>query len=446
MKNILVIGAGRTSTYLINYLLKQAKENQWFVTVADVDPELATTKVNGHPNGRGTWLDVLKPNDRRELMQRNDIIISMLPSNLHFRIAKDCIKLKKQLVTSAYVARTVYGLNPEIIDASLSFMSEMGLDPGVEQMSMMQKVNQIKEKGGKISSLRTYSGGLIAPECDDNPWHYKFSWHPRNVILAGQGTSQYLVKGRYKFIPYSRLFTQYRLVEIPGMGTLEAYANRDSLLYRDLYGLKNIPTLKSSTLHYPGFCDAWHALVRLGLTDDSYPILESENMTYREYIEAHLDVFRDSTASLKERTAQFLGLGPSSEIIKRLEWLGLFDRRKIGIPSASPAKILQHLLEKKWNMKPKDKDMVVIQHVIKYKLKGKKMKSTSTMTLKGNNAENTAMAKFVGLPIGIFVKHIIKGNISETGVRIPIDKNVYTPVLEELEEYGIVFNEVIEEI
>lgn len=446
MKNVLIIGAGRSSTALIKYLLNEAEKNGWFITVADSDPEAAAAKVNGHPNGRGTWLDVLKPNDRKDLMLRQDVIVSLLPAHLHYRIAKDCIKYKKHLVTASYVSRDLYRLNPEVLNASLIFMGEMGLDPGIDHMSAKKTIDEIRAKGGKITSFRSYAGGLVAPESDNNPWHYKISWNPRNVVLAGQGTSQYLVKSKYKYIPYNRLFKQYRLIDVPGAGEFESYANRDSLLYREIYDIADIPTIKRSTLRHPGFCDAWNALIQLGLTSDSYPILESENMTYRELIEAFLVDNSYNTGTIKERLASFLNIGASSEIIRKLEWLGLFDRKKIGLTNATPAKILENLLVEKLKLEPEDKDMIVMHHAFKYTLNRKKYKLQSSMILKGENSVDTAMSKLVGLPIGIFVKLILQGKIQETGVQIPVKPSIYNPVLEELKDYGVEFKDIITEI
>lgn len=446
MKNVLIIGAGRSSTALINYLLSQAEKYGWFITVADSDFEAAEAKVNGHPHGRGTWLDVLKPNDRRDLMMRQDVVVSLLPAHLHYRIARDCIKYKKHLVTASYVSRDLYRLNPEVLDASLIFMGEMGLDPGIDHMSAKKMIDDIRDKGGKITSFRSYAGGLVAPESDDNPWRYKISWNPRNVVLAGQGTSQYIVKGKYKYIPYNRLFKQYRLIDIPGVGEFESYANRDSLLYREIYGIDNIPTIKRSTLRYPGFCDAWNALVQLGLTSDEYPILESKDMTYRELVDAFLLDNPYVTGTIKERLATFLNIGASSEIIRKLEWLGLFDRKKIGLENATPAKILEDLLVEKLHLGKKDKDMIVMHHVFKYKIKRKKFKLQSSMVLKGDDSVQTAMSKLVGLPIGIFVKLILQDKIKETGVQIPVKPSIYNPVLEELKDYGVEFKDILEEV
>jgi saccharopine dehydrogenase (NADP+, L-glutamate forming) len=446
MKNVLIIGAGRSSTALINYLLNEAEKYGWFITVADSDFEAAQAKVNGHPNGRGTWLDVLKPGDRKDLMMRQDVVVSLLPAHLHYRIARDCIKYKKHLVTASYVSRDLYRLNPEVLDASLIFMGEMGLDPGIDHMSAKKMIDDIRAKGGKITSFRSYAGGLVAPESDDNPWRYKISWNPRNVVLAGQGTSQYIVKGKYKYIPYNRLFKQYRLIEVPGVGEFESYANRDSLLYREIYGIDNIPTIKRSTLRHPGFCDAWNALVQLGLTSDEYPILESKDMTYRELVDAFLLDNPYVTGTIKERLATFLNIGASSEIIRKLEWLGLFDRKKIGLENATPAKILENLLIEKLHLGKDDKDMIVMHHVFKYKIKRKKFKLQSSMVLKGDDSVQTAMSKLVGLPIGIFVKLILQDKIKETGVQIPVKPSIYNPVLDELKEYGVEFKDILEEV
>lgn len=446
MRNILIIGAGRSTTVLIKYLLEEAKTNQWFITVADAKPELAVKKVNGHPNGRGTWLDVRKPNDRRDLMMRHDVIISLLPAHLHYKIARDCVKFNKYLVTSAYVSRDLYQLNDIVLNAPINFMKEMGLDPAIEHMAALKKIHQIRTNGGKVKSFRSYTGALLTPESDDNPWHYKISWNPRNMILEGQGTVQYLVKGKYKHVPYNRLFKQYRLIDIPNIGQFEAYPNRDSLLHRTAYGLASIPTLKRSTLRHLGFCDAWDALVQLGLTDDGYPILESHKLTFREFIDAYIVDNPYHSGTLKERVAAFLGIGASSEVIKKLEWLGLFERRKIGLERATPAQILEHLIVKRLSLKKGDKDMVVLHQVFQYRQARKTRELKNTLVLKGDNHEDTAMAKLVGLPIGIFVKQIMKGEITKKGIKVPITPAIYEPVLEELKTHGVVFTTTEEEI
>ena len=440
MNNILIIGAGRSASVLIDYILNEAKQYNWIVTVADADLELAQKKVNNHLNGRATWLDVLKVNDRKDLISRTDVVVSLLPAHLHLEVAHDCIKLKKHLITASYVSREMYRLGDAARDRDLIFMGEMGLDPGLDHMSAMEKIHTIKEKGGKITAFRSYAGGLVAPESDNNPWHYKFTWNPRNVVLAGQGTAQYLEHGKFKYIPYSRLFKEHKTVHIQGMGDYEMYANRDSLLYREVYGLSDIPNILRGTLRHKGFCDAWNALIKIGLTDGSYPILSASKITYHELMEAYLG---DNTGigSVKDRVAQMIGERPHSPVMKKLDWLGLFRKKKINLDHATPALILQNLLLKKWQLKPTDKDMVIMQHEFEYELSGEKRELMSTLVLKGDDRVNTAMAKLVGLPLGIFVKLVMQGKITSTGVQIPVMKEVYEPVLEELQQFGVIFKE-----
>lgn len=445
MKNILIIGAGRSATALIEYTLKEAEKHNWFVTVADADPDAAEQKVNGHPNGRGTWLDVTKPNDRRDIIERNDVVVSMLPAHLHLKVAKDCIKYKKHLVTASYISRDMYRLGDQVKSAELIFMGEMGLDPGIDHMSAMQTINELRVKGAELTAFRSYAGGLVAPESDNNPWHYKFTWNPRNVVLAGQGTAQYIEDGHYKHIPYHRLFAQYETIDVPGMGQYEAYPNRSSLLYRTTYGLEKIPSLLRGTLRCKGYCDAWNALVQIGLTDDSYPIIGSKDLTYYKLVDGYLPR-NEGNNTLKERVALLLKIDKDSDVIKKLEWLGIFDRSKIGLSKATPARILQHLLEQKWTLQPDDKDMIIMQHEFDYKLDGKSESLVSTMVLKGHDSVDTAMSRLVGLPLGIFVKLIMLGKIKATGVNIPVMEEVYTPVLKELEEYDVIFKETIREL
>ncbi|NUO01948.1 MAG: saccharopine dehydrogenase NADP-binding domain-containing protein [Saprospiraceae bacterium] len=445
MKNLLIIGAGRSATALINYILDQARQHNFFVTVADADIALAQKKVGDSSFGRAIWLDASKPNDRRDVINRHDVVVSLLPPQMHLELAQDCIALGKHMVTASYVSKQVFRLGDEARQRALVFMNELGLDPGIDHMSAMQRIHQIQAKGGHISAFYSYTGGLVAPESDDNPWHYKFSWNPRNVVLAGQGTAQFLEDGKLKYIPYRRLFRQYRLVDIPGMGEWEVYANRDSLLYREAYGLKNIKTLFRGTIRHRGFCDAWNALVRIGLTDATFPIVDSDQLTYHDLMEAFLGISQH-TGSVKDRIAKLIEVDPESETMKKLEWLGLFSKRRIKLSNATPALILENLLLEKWALQPQDKDMVIMQHEIEYELAGRKRRHTSTMVMKGENESDTAMARLVGLPLGIFVKLVMESKINARGVQIPVMREVYEPVLKELEEYGVVFKDKDEAI
>lgn len=438
MNNILIIGAGRSSGALIRYLLDKSKDKNWFVTVADADPKLAEAKIGGHPNGRAVWLDATKTNDRRELITRADVVVSLLPAFLHLEVAYDCIRLRKHLINASYVSREMYSLADEARSRELIFMGEMGLDPGIDHMSAMQKIDEIRAKGGEITTFRSYTGGLVAPESDNNPWHYKFTWNPRNVVLAGQGTAQYLEDGKLKFIPYNRLFAETRSIQVPGMGEYEVYANRDSLMYVKQYGLEGTPNVLRGTVRHKGFCSAWNALVKIGMTDGEFPILHSDSLSYHELMEAFAPV---GSGTVKERIAALVGELPDSEVMSKIEWLGLFRKTRIRQSNASPAAILENILLDKWKLEPEDKDMIIMQHEFEYLLEGKRHRLRSTMVMKGENEDDTAMSRLVGLPLGIFVRLVMEGSIHLKGVQIPVMKEVYEPVLAELTQFGVTFHE-----
>ena len=443
MNKVLILGAGRSASALIKYVLGQAKVYNWHVTVADVDPQLAAQKVDDHPNGMGVWLDVMKTNDRKDLINRADLVISLLPAHLHIEVAYDCIKLNKHLVTASYVSKDIYKLSDEFRNKELLFMGELGLDPGIDHMSAMRVINEIKGKGGKLTAFHSNAGGLVMMEdMGKNPWKYKFTWNPRNVVKAGQGTAQFLENGKFKYVPYNRLFKEYKLLQVPGFDEpFEVYANRESLLYREAYGLGDIPNLSRGTIRYRGYCDAWNALVKIGLTDGTYPIVDSEKLTYHELMEAYLGSEKKAGLSVKDRTAELLGERPYSPVMKKLDWLGLFSKKKIGLANATPALILENLLLEKWKLEPADRDLIVMQHEFEYELDGQKKRRFSTLTLEGTDADDTAMSRLVGLPLGIFAKLVMTGKITERGVHIPVSVEAYEPVLNELEQYGVIFKE-----
>ncbi len=441
MKNILIIGAGRSSVVLINYLLEAANEFGWLITVADAQPTLAERRVAGHSNGLAVWLDVEKPNDRKDLIRRVDLVISLLPAHLHSLVAQDCLQLGKHLFTASYVTSELFDLDQLVKEKNLLFLGEMGLDPGIDHMSAMERINAIKGTGAHLMSFRSYAGGLVAPESDSNPWHYKITWNPRNVVLAGRGTTQYLQDGKFKYIPYHQLFKRACQVEIPGLGRLDMYPNRDSLTYRQHYGLDDVSNLLRGTLRYPGYCQAWAALVDLGLTDDTMPIAESASMRYRDLLEAFTE---GPGENLRGKVAKQIGCEPSDEIITKLAWLDLFGTKKIKVAKATPAQILEKLVTEKWALEKGDRDMVVLQHEIDYELNRVRQTSISTMILKGENENLTAMTKLVGLPLAIGVKLMMLGKIALRGVHIPVAESLYRPILQELETHGVVFTEKIQ--
>ncbi len=439
MKNILVIGAGRSASSLIKYVLDNSATENWKVTVGDVSLELAKQKIGNHPNGRALLFDITNDQQRHEEIKHSDIVISMLPPFLHLDVAKDCVRLKKHLVTASFVSKEMQELNEEAKRSGIILMNEIGLDPGIDHASAMQVIDKIQAEGGELISFKSYCGGLVAPESNDNPWGYKFSWNPRNVILAGQGTAQYIENGEYKYIPYNRLFTQTTAVEMKGYGKFDGYANRDSLSYRKSYGIENIATMLRGTLRMQGYCNAWNVFVKLGITDDTYKIEASDKLTYSEFLEAYLP---HTKYSVKEKLISFMGSEMDDDSLTKIEWTGILSDEKIKLINATPAQILQDLLERKWKLQENDKDMIVMQHQFQYRNKNAEIKNIiSSLIVKGEDQTYTAMAKTVGLPLAIATKLIVQGKISERGVLIPITKEIYQPLLAELETFGVKFEE-----
>lgn len=438
MKNILILGAGRSSIALIEYLLKAASQYNYMVTVADTSPELAQQKTGNNPHSRAILLDIHDQTKTREEIQKADLVISMLPAFLHASIAAECVKFKKHMVTASYVSTEMKKLDEDAKKAGIILMNESGLDPGIDHASAMRVIERIKSEGGILKLFKSYTGGLIAPESDDNPWGYKFTWNPRNVILAGQGTARYIENGKYAFIPYHKLFTRAEKISIEGLGEFEGYANRDSLNYRSVYGIEDIPTILRGTLRKPGYCEAWNVFVQLGMTDDSYIIPGSEKLTMREIIELFLPPGKED---IRTRLCNYVCISVNGAVMPKLEWLGIFDDIYLKIKNASPALILQTLLENKWNLKAGDIDMIVMQHQFEYELKGVLRKLHSSLVVTGDGFVHTAMAKTVGLPVAIITKLILEGKITLRGVQIPTVKEIYQPLLEELEKQGIRFKE-----
>lgn len=440
MKNILIIGAGRSSSSLIKYLLDHSEEEGWKVHVGDTDVNLAKQKTNNHKNARAFEFNALDAVSRRKEIEAADIVVSMLPAMMHFEVVKDCVDLKKNVLTPSYVSNEIKGLHEAAIKNGVIILNELGVDPGIDHMSAKRVLDHIHDLGGEMLIFESFTGGLVAPESDNNPWNYKFTWNPRNVVIAGQGgAAKFIHAGQYKYIPYHKLFRRTEIIKIDDYGKFEGYANRDSLYYRDLYDLHNIPTFYRGTLRRVGFCRAWDLFVQLGCTDDSYVIENSENMTHREFINTFLAYHPHDSVELKLR--YYLKIDQDDEIMEKLEWLGIFENTKIGLKRATPAQILQHILEQKWKLAPTDKDMIVMWHKLTYKLKGEVHEISSSMVVKGLDQTYTAMSNTVGLPLAISTKLVLNGQIKLKGVQWPIEKEIYTPVLNELEKFGIKFIE-----
>ena len=439
MQNIFVIGAGRASTALIDYLLNHAPKENWKIKVGDFSFDLAQQRVYGNPNGKAIKFDINDKSQRESEIGKADLIVSFLPPYMHTIVAKECLKYKSHLVTASYLTVEMQELHIKVKKAGLIFLNEMGLDPGLDHMDSMKIITRIKNEGGKIVSYKSYGSGLISPDSRQNPWKYKFTWSPMNVVLAGQTGAQYIEDNKLKIVPYNRIFSNPKKITIPGYGDFEAYPNRDSLIYREKYGLVNIPNFLRATLRKPGYSEAWDQLIKLGLTDNSYIIDGSEDLTYRDWIISYLPEVNGKKP--EKALADFLEIPEDGKLMKKLLWLGILSNEKIPLKNATPAKILLNLLEERWKMNMHDTDLVILQTEIKYELDGKLKKITSTMTCEGKNNHHTAMAKTVGLPAAIGAKLILNKKIKERGVIIPIKEDIYEPVLKELKKFKIDFTE-----
>lgn len=442
MKKILLLGAGRSSGSLINYLLTKASGYDFELVVGDRDLASARQKIGDKPRGRAIVFDIENPTQRSQEIAAADMVISLLPPALHLLAAEECLKHGKNLITASYVSPEIRALHGDALAKGLLFLNECGLDPGIDHMSAMEIIHRLQDQGASITAFHSYTGGLVAPESNDNLWGYKFTWNPRNVILAGQGTARYIQQGKYHYIPYPRLFSESVRIHVEELGNFDGYANRDSLAYRQHYGIDDIPTLIRGTLRQEGFCSAWQVFVQLGLTDDSFQIEKPDQLTYRELIAAFIPP-SVLGSDLEEKMARYCQIDPQGPAMARIRETGILDDKKIGISSGSPATILQHLLEQKWVLKPDDKDMIVMQHRFAYRLQGREHELISSLVVKGEDTVETAMAKTVGLPLGIAALLMLEGKIPQKGVQIPVHREIYKPVLQELAAMGISFKESI---
>ncbi len=440
MKNILLLGAGRSASYLINFLSEESVKNKWKVFVADAHVEHILKYNSSH-------LSVVKAdlNDdqkRDDLIKWSDVVISLLPPSMHILAAKTCLAFGKHLLTASYCAKEIAELDTVARKKNVTIITELGLDPGLDHMSAIEMIDKIKKDGGKIISFKSFCGGLVDTGSDNNPWHYKFTWNPRNVVLAGQGgTAKYLENGKMKYVPYHQLFRNTLKINIGEEGEFEMYPNRDSISYMTKYGLEDTETFIRGTLRRPPFCICWDALVQLGLTDDSFEIEDLSTTTFVEFLQSFLV---NTSGTTEERLTTFLGIDAQHEIYKNIEWLGLLSDKKIGLVMATPAQVLQHILSQKWKFEDVDQDMIVLFHEFIYQKEGKNTKITATLVEKGTNNIDTAMAKTVGLPLAIATKLLMTGNLNLPGVHIPVIPAIYEPVLAQLQEYGLQI-EVVQE-
>ncbi|MBS1666278.1 MAG: saccharopine dehydrogenase NADP-binding domain-containing protein [Bacteroidetes bacterium] len=421
MKQILLFGAGKSATCLIDFLIKESATNGWSFVLADGNLETARAKIGTASHAKAIAVDVQNETARKQLVNSADIVISLLPPTLHFLVAHDCVLLKKSLLTASYVDEKIKSLETSIQKNGLLFLCEMGLDPGIDHMSAMDLIHRIKNRGGHIHSFKSHTGGLVAPESDNNPWHYKISWNPRNVVLAGSAGAVYKDHGAIVNKNYASIFDDCKNIQINGIGELAYYPNRDSLAYIPIYNLQTTHTFIRTTLRYPAFCKGWKAIVDAGLSNDT-DLLDNKNLRLKDW-----------SVNIKP----FL----NKENLELLSFLGLFSDELVPASAKTSADILQYLLETNLAMDAKDKDMIVMVHELEYTIEDKKYYTHSSLIVNGEDHLRTAMAKTVGLPLGIAATLILKGKLKLTGLHIPILPEIYEPVLAELKNHGIGFEE-----
>lgn len=444
MKTILVLGAGLSASSLLRYLSERLESEHWMLKIGNADIEPLTAKYGSNERIQLFKLDASDADQRRSVIAHADLVISMLPAKFHPEVARDCIDLRTDLITPSYVSPAMKALHEEAVLKGVTILNETGVDPGIDHMSAMKIMDEKREEGATLKVFKSFCGGLIAPESDDNSWHYKFTWNPRNVIVAGQGgVAAFRQNKELKYIPYSQLFKRTERFEIDGYGSFDGYANRDSLKYIDIYNIDEVETIYRGTLRKPDFCQGWDVLIELGLTDDSYILENSRLLSPRQLLNAFLPYHPIESVEVKLKKF----LRPEREhLFVLFQEIGFFNGDVLLFEQdASPAALLQILLQGAWILKPSDKDMLVMLHEFEFEHHEGRTKIASSMVALGEDNVFTAMSNTVGLPIGIIAKLMLKG-YSNPGVHIPVQKEIYLPVLKELEEFGIKFTDTITEI
>lgn len=452
MKNILVLGAGFSAPYLIRHLLAQAELLDASVTVADVDQAAAARRVDGHPRGRAISLDVTDAVAASPEFQRADVVVCLIPPKLQPAAARLCIEHRAHLVSASYRSREIRDLEDAAKAAGVALLTEMGLDPGIDLMSAQAIIEDVRSRGGVVESFFSYGGGLPEAEFRGNPLRYCVTWNPRNVAMAGEAGAQFLCQGQIRLQPWHQVFAQSWTVDVPGLGAMDAYSNRDAIAYREIHGIDQVHTLVRGTLRYPGFCEAWQLVVRLGIPNEQLYVPSLAERTWAEFLTMFLplDVTGDD---LRHRTANYLRLGRDDHRLDTLEWLGLFSDEPVAIDGQRPVDALVGLLARKLPLPEGVRDLVVLHHdfVVRYgdddgdTARRERIESTFVChgAPRGTPDGTTAMARTVGLPAALGVELLLRRELDRVGALSPTDRDVYEPVLAALDARGLRFEDSV---
>lgn len=448
MKNVLVLGAGQSATFLIRYLLENAQERDWFVTVGDIDVDVAARAVGGHPSGHAIFFDVNDVELRDSQVSLADLVVNLLPQYFQPVVANDCLRHGRHMISVSYMDKRMADMAPEAERKGVLLLTEMGLDPGIDIMSAMAIIARVRAAGGTIESFESYGSGVPDPKVDSNPLRYCITWDPRNVVMAGEQGAQYLDKGKIKIVPWHHLFHHSWPKAVPGLETMEAYPNRDSLAYREKFGIEDVHTMIRGTLRYPGWSETWHQIVRLGLPNESIAIPDLPERSFAEIVEMFLPQ-TISGSSLAWRVANYLQISMTGRIMENLRWLGLFDKHPAGIQGRTAADAMIWLLKTRLSLPPDGRDVIILLHdfVARYgEEDGRRERITSTLVHYGEPGGPTAMSRTVGLPAGIAAKRVLTGELPLTGCHIPDHPAIYEPILHELAAHGLAFDETTVEL
>ncbi|MBN1349014.1 saccharopine dehydrogenase NADP-binding domain-containing protein [candidate division KSB1 bacterium] len=432
MKNVLVLGAGLVTRPLVKYLLEQPEIR---LKVASRTVSKAENLIQNHPKGEAQQLNVENNDALKKAIKESDVVISLLPWIHHLKVAKLCLELSRHMVTTSYVKPEMMALDAEAKRKGLSFLNELGVDPGIDHMSAMQIIHSVQNSGGEIVSFRSYCGGLPAPEANTNPLGYKFSWSPLGVILAAKNSGRYLHNGEIVEVPSEKLFEHYWFVNVPEGGIFEAYVNRDAIPYIDLYNIHSTKTMYRGTLRNISHCEAWRNFIKLNLGDQDKEF-DFKGYTYKKLL---AKLIGGDASQLKASVMKALNCPEYSLTIKKLEWLGLMSDQPIPIERGTAIDVFSHVLQEKLYYEKGERDMIALHHEFfaEWGEENRKEMITSTMVDFGIPGGDTAMARTVGLPAAVATKLLVQGKITLTGVHIPVDPMIYVPVLSELESMDI---------